>query len=100
MFDIVPGNPPYLSHKGEIPPKEAKMKLVATEAKVTIKWFAVDTNGNKFRNTKGFISGGWDATCSCGWESRTGGAIKSYVISEVEAHKVIAHNYTWNFGGN
>ena len=71
------------------------VKLVATDTKIHIKWFAVDTNGNKFSNSKGFISSGWDASCSCGWESRTGGAIKPYVTSEVEAHKVIAHNYTW-----
>ena len=30
---------------------------------------------------------GWDAECECGWASRTGGAIKSYVESEVRAHK-------------
>jgi hypothetical protein len=76
------------------------MKLVATDTKVTIKWFAVDTNGNKFRNNKGFISNGWDATCSCGWESKTGGAIKASVKRDVEDHKFFTHNYTWNFGGN
>ena len=88
----------YLLLIGERPLRnELKVKLVATDTKIQIKWFAVDTNGNKFRNNRGFISSGWDATCSCGWESRTGGAIKSYVISEVEAHKVIAHNYTYEF---
>ena len=74
------------------------MKLIATEEKITIKWFAVDTNGNKFRNNRGFISSGWDATCSCGWETRTGGGIKAWVQGEVDAHKVIAHNYTWKVG--
>jgi hypothetical protein len=71
------------------------MKLIPTDAKIQIQWFAVDTNGNKFRNNRGFISSGWDAVCSCGWETRTGGAIKSYVLSEVEAHKVTAHGYSY-----
>jgi hypothetical protein len=75
------------------------MKLVPTDTKINIKWFSVDTNGNKFRNNKGFISNGWDATCSCGWESKTGGAIKASVQNDVENHKLFTHNYTWIFKG-
>jgi hypothetical protein len=33
---------------------------------------------------------GYDADCSCGWESRTGGAVKSYVKQLVWEHK---HGY-------
>lgn len=30
---------------------------------------------------------GYDAKCSCGWETRTGGAVRSYVQGEVRFHK-------------
>ena len=69
------------------------MKLVATDQKVTIKWFAVLHDGSKMRNVKGFIHNAWDIQCSCGWESRTGGAIKSCVMDMVEDHKVYDHGY-------
>lgn len=36
-------------------------------------------------------SWGYDATCSCGWDSRTGGAVRSYVEREVWLHKRIDH---------
>lgn len=29
----------------------------------------------------------WDASCSCGWESRTGGATKASVQRDVDDHK-------------
>jgi len=29
----------------------------------------------------------WDARCSCGWESRTGGAVESFVRRMVEEHR-------------
>jgi hypothetical protein len=42
---------------------------------------------------------GWDVTCSCGWESRTGGAIQSYVQSCIDDHRYDAQfeaTHTWN----
>jgi hypothetical protein len=30
---------------------------------------------------------GWDATCSCGWDSQTGGATRGSVRRDVWAHK-------------
>lgn len=30
---------------------------------------------------------GYDAECSCGWKSATGGAVKSYVEQQVRDHK-------------
>ncbi len=36
------------------------------------------------------MSGSWagyDVTCSCGWESCTGGAIRSYVASKLDDHR-------------
>lgn len=71
------------------------MKLVATTEKVQIQWFAILHDGSKMRNNKGFSHNAWDVKCSCGWESKTGGAIKACVAREVEAHKWDAHDYTW-----
>ena len=34
---------------------------------------------------------GWDATCECGWESRTGGATKESVRRDVWDHKFGVH---------
>ena len=31
---------------------------------------------------------GYDATCSCGWETHTGGAIRSYIESEIRLHRL------------
>jgi hypothetical protein len=69
------------------------MKLVPTNEKITIKWFAVLSDGSKMRNNKGFIHNAWDVECSCGWESRTGGAIKAAVVKDVDKHKLFVHNY-------
>ena len=30
---------------------------------------------------------GYDATCSCGWDTHTGGATRGYVQREVDFHK-------------
>lgn len=30
---------------------------------------------------------GWDASCECGWQTRTGGATRTYVEGEVWMHK-------------
>ena len=71
------------------------MKLVPTTEKVSIQWFAVLSDGSKMRNNAGFVHNAWDVVCSCGWESKTGGAIKSSLKETVEAHKWSEHNYAW-----
>jgi hypothetical protein len=35
---------------------------------------------------------GYEATCTCGWKTRTGGAIKAYIQREIQLHKIIGHN--------
>jgi len=30
---------------------------------------------------------GYDVVCSCGWETRTGGAVRSYIEREIRWHK-------------
>jgi hypothetical protein len=57
----------------------------ATEHQIT--WY-VWAGSEKIRRTatmRGFW--GYDATCSCGWETRTGGATKRCITDEVWLHK-------------
>lgn len=71
------------------------MKLVATDTKVTIKWF-VYAGSEKIRYTSSMCgTWGYDAECSCGWQSRTGGATKRCVLEEVQSHKTTEHGYKW-----
>ena len=58
--------------------------------KHTIKWY-VYADGEKIRRTA-TMRGDWgyDATCSCGWETNTGGAIKRVISDEVWIHKLVA----------
>lgn len=73
------------------------MRLVPTGEKVQIKWF-VWTAGEKFVHTSNMRGQwGWDAKCSCGWETRTGGATKGCVQTLVEEHKVCEHDYKFEF---
>lgn len=69
------------------------MKLVATNDKATIHWFAVLNDGSQVPNTKGFIHNAWDVKCSCGWQTKTGGAIKAYILERVRNHKRYDHGY-------
>ena len=52
-----------------------------------IKWFAV-WGGQRFPREKGMRGTGWDATCSCGWDSKTGGAIEASVKRSIADHKL------------
>jgi hypothetical protein len=71
------------------------MKLVATNEKVQIKWF-VWTMGEKFPHTANMRGNwGWDAQCSCGWETRSGGATKTCIENDVQIHKMVEHDYTY-----
>ena len=76
---------------------DQKMKLIATDTKVQIKWFAVLHDGSKMRNSQGFVHNAWDVECSCGWKTSTGGAIKASVLRDVLAHKRFEHNYKWDY---
>lgn len=69
------------------------MKLVAKNDKVKIEWF-VYAGDEKIRHTS-HMRGEWgyDFKCSCGYQSRTGGAVLSYVKGLVQDHKLYEHNY-------
>jgi len=59
-----------------------------------IQWWVYAWNGDgtvhKMRRSR-TMRGQWsyDVTCSCGWETRTGGAVRSYIEREVRIHKII-----------
>ena len=38
---------------------------------------------------------GWEASCSCGWKTRSGGALQSWIKREVQWHK-----WEHNVGGD
>ena len=87
----------YLYLNGERPLRnEFKVKLVATDTKVTIKWFVYE--GEEKIAYQSSLRGtyGYDAECSCGWKTTTGGAIKSSVLADVQLHKTMEHNYSYN----
>lgn len=56
----------------------------------------VVVDGEKVPRESG-MRGAWacEAECSCGWETRTGGAVRSYVDSKVASHKWDVANGFW-----
>lgn len=73
------------------------MKLVATDEKVQIKWF-VWTCGEKFPKTSNMRGEwGYDAQCSCGYETRTGGATRTCVQQMINDHKFYDHDYQYSY---
>lgn len=71
------------------------MKIFPTTEKVQIKWFVWSMGQMLPHDSSMRGNWGWDAKCSCGWETRTGGAIKSNVREKVELHKLMEHNYSY-----
>jgi hypothetical protein len=64
-----------------------------------ISWWVYPTGPNagynpeRIRHTaqmRGWVA--WDATCECGWDSKTGGAVRSSVERDVWGHKWDAVN--------
>lgn len=56
-----------------------------------VRWFAYSgPYGEKepLRSGQKLIGIGYDVTCSCGWESKTGGAIKASVQRDLLAHRL------------
>lgn len=54
--------------------------------KHTTKWFA-RWNGEWIARTAGMRGNAWDAKCSCGWQTNSGGAIENWVRGEIKMHK-------------
>jgi len=74
------------------------MKLKPTNEAVTIKWFAW-SNGERFPMTSQMRGVGYDAQCSCGWGTQTGGAIMRCVKEAIQNHKWIEHGYRYEKAG-
>ena len=60
--------------------------IQAQEHKIT--WWVYAGSERIRRTAQMRGSWGYDATCSCGWDSRTGGGTKRYVAEKVEDHKL------------
>ena len=66
-----------------------------TNGEHKIKWWAVGTSmsGERYRIRRQASMSmasnnfGWEATCSCGWETHTGGAVPSYIRDAINNHK-------------
>jgi len=72
---------------------------VSAPAEHRIRWFFY-VDGVRYPHSaslRGRVLG-WDATCSCGWDSRTGGAIKASVRRDVDWHKCQAGIATGTYG--
>jgi hypothetical protein len=68
------------------------METTQTESH-RMRWF-VYSGGEKLPHTATMRGHwpGWDAECSCGWKSATGGATRGYIKDEVWFHKWQAAN--------
>ena len=63
----------------------------ATEHRIQWWAYAHDGLGNEWKIRRSNTmrgSWGYDVTCSCGWETKTGGAIRAYLQREVRWHKM------------
>ena len=74
-----------------------------TETKHTIIWWALryDSQENRMmrvRRESWMRDGdfGWDASCSCGWDSLEGGALASYIRKGIDNHKFDADYENWS----
>jgi hypothetical protein len=69
------------------------MKLIPTNDKVKIEIF-VYAGDEKIRHTSNMRGEwGYDFKCSCGFETKTGGAIYSYIREQIKDHKIYDHGY-------
>lgn len=60
-----------------------------------IRWFGVLPDGERVPRNRHMNGGDWgrDATCSCSWDSRTGGAIQERIREAIADHRSVAE---WN----
>jgi N6-adenosine-specific RNA methylase IME4 len=61
--------------------------MMATEVQHRIKWF-VWSGGEKMPKTAAMRgTWGYDAECSCGWKTSTGGGTRRHIENEIWFHK-------------
>lgn len=58
----------------------------------SIRWWGVLPDGERVPRNRHMNGGdwGWDATCSCGWDSRSGGMIQERIREAIADHKLDA----------
>lgn len=58
---------------------------------IKIKWWVVQ-DGRRYPH-ESTMRGQWafEATCACGWDSKTGGAVRSAIRRDVANHKLYDH---------
>ena len=68
------------------------MDTAAAAVPARITWW-VYAGSDRIRRTA-TMRGQWsyDATCTCGWDTRTGGAVRSYIEREIYFHKLLDHS--------
>jgi hypothetical protein len=71
------------------------MKIYPTTEKVNIQWLVWSGMEKIPFETSMRGAWGWDVKCSCGWESRTGGGVRSWLKEMVRNHKLENHNYSY-----
>jgi hypothetical protein len=60
---------------------------MTTTSEHRIRWY-VYAGGERIPHTASMRGQwGYDVVCSCGWETRTGGAVRRYVADQVWLHK-------------
>lgn len=63
-----------------------------------IRWYGIAVpSGERIPRTRAMPgrAWGWDAECSCGWRTRTGGAIQARIEDAIREHRWdVAHGYT------
>lgn len=67
------------------------MQGLFTIDKPKISWFVWVDGKTVPRSSKMAGTWGYDATCTCGWATKTGGATKSYITNEIWFHKFADH---------
>ena len=60
-----------------------------------IRWFVY--SGGELIPREATMRGAWpyEARCSCGWETRTGGAVRSFIEREIADHKFDVEHGFW-----
>jgi hypothetical protein len=71
-------------------------KIVPNKEKVKIKWIVWHGNQKEYRSKEVMWGQGYDFECSCGYESRSGGAIFTQIQKEVYEHKLYVHDYDFD----
>lgn len=69
---------------------ESAVDVITVEPGHRIRWYVYTGNGKERIPRTAAMRGPWpgyDVICSCGWETRTGGGVRSYIEEKIWAHK-------------